>query len=204
MPPTRRANTKKVTEAAAGLADFLKFAGVEVDAKEVADAFDMSPYLPREHQDVPMLQAEGVLLYAQNAARNFMPKICKHCKQAFSTNYVSVAYCSSLCRGKAMESVGMKWDYTKDHYQLMGVERPIVVGPEAYSTLLEMAHRILDNHMILMEEVPQNPEVESLEAEWLEYPEVPKYSGAPDTTPAPSPPQSSPPLLGAQLPRAPF
>lgn len=139
------------------LAEFLKSAGMEVTKEEVEASYATEDrYKPREHEDYSQLQAEGVLLYLENRARNFMPKMCKHCKQAFSTMYKNVAYCSTLCAGTAMEKrMGIRWDYSRDSYEMMDAERPLIVGPQAYQVLLEMAQRVLDNHGILVQEEAQ-------------------------------------------------
>lgn len=135
------------------LTSFLQSAGMEVTQEQVAETYEDDRYKPREHEDYSRLQAEGVLLYLENRARSSMPKLCKWCKQAFSTTYKNVAYCSTLCAGKALEKrMGIRWDYSRDSYEMMDAERPLIVGPEAYQVLLEMAQRILDRHGILVQE----------------------------------------------------
>ena len=162
----RKPNAKKVAEAQAGLLAFLQSAGVEVEEEQIATALnaDEQRYVPREHQDFSRLQSEGVLLYLENRAIGFMAKICKECKQAFSTRYKNVAYCSSLCAGTAMQKkMGIRWDYSRDSYEMMDVERPLIVGPQAYQVLLEMAQRILDNHNILVQEHLETPSPDASE-----------------------------------------
>lgn len=183
----RKSKAAMAEEAASFLSNFLKEAGMEVDQETVDSSFADNRYKPAEAADTPMLQAEGVLLYLQNAARNFMPKKCQWqgCGQIFSTQYINVAYCSSLCRGKAMESRGIRWDYSKDHYRLMDADRPLIVGPQAYQVLVEMAHRILENHDYLQQETPSPDDSEQSESDEDTSPN----QSVPDTTPVVSPPQ---------------
>lgn len=190
----RKSKADKMAEAQAGLLSFLQSAGMDVQEEDVAKALnDEDRYTPKEHPDVPMLQAEGVLLYLENRARNFMPKICKWCGQAFSTMYKNVAYCSTLCSGTALQKrMGIKWDYNRDTYAMIDAERPLIVGPQAYALLVAMAEKILEGHYLLLEEHAQQPsdqkDHESFE-DTLTNPE------ALDTTPEPSLPQSTDPSL---------
>lgn len=186
MPPrSRKPQQKTIDKAAAGLADFLKFAGIEVDEAEVKEAFNTDNYKPQELHDTSMLQAEGVLLFIQNAARSLLTKKCKECGDPFATQYINVAYCSNLCRGKAMSKVGILWDYTKDHYRAMDADRPLVIGTEAYQVLLEFAIRLTEGHQALdlKEEQPDNREHDE--------PAVVDETNPPvlHTIPVPSPPQ---------------
>jgi hypothetical protein len=142
---------RTIEKAQAGLLEFFQAAGIEVSPEDVQAAYERQ-YTPREHPDSAMLQAEGVL-HILRAPKHFVAKKCLECKEAFSTNYISVSYCSALCRGTAIErQMGIRWDYSKDHYENLGAEHPLVVGPEAYQVLLEFAQQVIQNHESIVHE----------------------------------------------------
>lgn len=153
--PARKPRAATVDKAKEGLAEFLKMAGV--DTTELQASIDAlgtreRDYTPREHHEYKTLQAEGVLLIAESQAKALMHKKCKRqeCGEIFMTRYNGVAYCSDLCRGKEMETrIGVRWNYSIDRYEAIGVDRPLVVGPQAYQALLEMARRIVEGHQAL-------------------------------------------------------
>ena len=95
--------------------------------------------------DFPILQSEGVLLHLQSTAKAFQHKKCKECGELFATRYFSVAYCSNQCRARKLQrDFGIVWDPQKDQYENLGAERPLLIGPQAYQTLLEFCHRFLE------------------------------------------------------------
>lgn len=100
-----------------------------------------------EPADFPILQAEGVLLHLQSTAKALQHKQCKECGEHFATRYFSVAYCSNHCRARKLQrDFGITWDPQKDQYENLGAERPLLIGPQAYQTLLEFCHRFLEQH----------------------------------------------------------
>lgn len=160
----RGPQARTIKKAQEGLAEFLKMAGVDTDAINLEDKFRERPeYTPREHRDNALLQSEGVLAILTTRAKGLIQKKCKRaeCGEIFMSRYKGVAYCSNTCRGKEMESqIGVHWNYSTDHYEAMGVENPLVVGPQAYQALLEMCQRIVQGHQNLVideskEEIPQ-------------------------------------------------
>lgn len=184
---TRRRGPQKrtIAKAQAGLLDFFKSAGIEVSESDVKAAYE-AQFVPREHPDSAMLQAEGMLLHIRTAAKGFVAKKCLECTEVFSTNYIGVAYCSALCRGKAIEKqMGIRWNYETDHYQNLGAEHPLVVTPAAYQVLLEFAHRVLEQHDLVVQENVERPMNDELDLE--HYPN----SSVPDTIPEISLPQST-------------
>ena len=110
-----------------------------------------------------LFQAEGMLLHLRNLPGSMITKKCAWCSEFFRSSYMSVAYCSDPCRAKAFEKqMGVKWTYTTDHYHNIRAERPLVIGQECYRVLLEFARDLLDQHNILIQEVPEpEPEVEN-------------------------------------------
>jgi hypothetical protein len=174
---------RTIEKAQAGLLDFLKAAGMEVSEEDVRAAYEVA-YTPKNHPDTAMLQAEGMLLHIRQASKHFMAKKCLECEEAFSTTYIGVAYCSDLCRGKAIEKqMGIRWDYSKDHYENLSAERPLIVGPQAYQALLAFAHRVIEQHGLVVQETPVSPTPD--ESDQVPHPNL----SAPDTTPEPSLPQ---------------
>lgn len=198
-PQTKRKRgpqQRTIEKAQQGLLEMLQAAGMEVTEDQIKAAYETA-HTPREHPDTSMLQAEGMLLHIRNASKHFMAKKCLECGEAFSTTYIAVSYCSALCRGTAMEKrMGIRWNYETDHYENLGAERPLIVGPQAYQALLAFARRVLDQDGLLVQDAdptPSEPDEES----------SPNQS-APDTTPVVSPPQSTKVSLGGIFDRAPF
>lgn len=156
MPPRKREAANKQ----AGMeffASLLKETGhVNADAA-IKEAYEA----PVVRHDTRMLQAEGVLLHIYNAQRTMMHKYCKRCNEVFSTRYQAVAYCSDLCRQKAMEAIGIRWNPRTDHYENMDAERPIIVSPSVHSVILQAARRILEDQNILVEEESKPQEQEA-------------------------------------------
>lgn len=130
---------KKAKEAMAFFATMLKDSGVD---EEVLQESLSEPF------EVKLLQAEGVLLFLESAGKALIHRVCKECGEAFASRYKAVAYCSDRCRSKKLRrDFGIQWSPQRDHYQMMDAERPLVVGPQAYQTLLEFAHRILEGQV---------------------------------------------------------
>lgn len=191
----RRGPQKRTIEKAQnGLLDFFKAAGMDVSEEQVKAAYETA-HTPREHPDYAMLQAEGMLLHIRGASRHFITKKCLECKEAFSTTYISVSYCSSLCRGTAIEKqMGIRWNYETDHYRNLGNEQPLIVGPQAYQVLLAFAHRVIEQNGVTV--LDQEP------SESVEEPNP--NPSVPDTIPEPSLPQPTKVSLGGIFGRAPF
>jgi hypothetical protein len=168
MRPSKKAQ-RRTEKAAAGLKDFLIQFGHDPD--KVEKAFEDTPL----NDDEKILQAEGVILHLQKPTR-FVTKKCKRkqCGELFATSYVSVAYCSNVCRGKDLESqTGIHWNPHIDRYQNLQAEPPMVIGPQAYKVLIEFAEYILAqrNQIQIQEDLElesQNilPEVQEQETEF--------------------------------------
>lgn len=158
MRPSKRAQ-RQTEKASEGLKEFLVAMGQDPDAVE--KAFDNMP----AHSDERMLQAEGVLLHLVKPTR-FVSKKCKRegCGEVFGTSYLAVAYCSDNCRAKDLEAqTGIRWNPHTDHYQNLGAERPLVIGPAAYKALVEFAEYILGQNQIQIQEpIPQEQSQETL------------------------------------------
>ncbi len=134
-----------------------------------------------------LFQAEGMLLHLRNLPGSMITKKCAWCSEFFRSSYMSVAYCSDPCRAKAFEKqMGVKWTYTTDHYHSIRAERPLLIGPECYKILLEFARDLLDQHNILIQEVPEpEPFVEDESEQLLD-----QLTDDPQTSLEVSPPQS--------------
>lgn len=190
---TKRAAAKQAKEMEF-LLNMLAEQGHTVAEEEVKKALEP----PIIKKDYTTLQAEGVLLHLQNYNRTMLHKYCSRCGEVFSTRYTSVAYCSDLCRKKAMEEIGILWDPRNDSYLNMEAERPIVVGAQAHAVILKAAQRFLADQNILVKEDQTNqvqdnplPEVEFSFESPIESPNL----DAPDTNPVVLPQPSSDPSL---------
>ena len=78
------------------------------------------------------IEAESVLAYVATKGAGFKDKECKECKLPFSSTYHAVAYCSEICRARALEKVGIPWNpHGKTDLERWGGKVPKVLGPEA-------------------------------------------------------------------------
>lgn len=128
------ASKKKREEGIQFFMEMLAQQGHEVNRQDFASG---------EHPDRDILQAEGVLLFLESAGRSLVTKKCKECKEPFASHYKNVAYCSDRCRATRLErDYGILWDSSRDHYQMMQAERPLLVGPKAFDVLMQFAERI--------------------------------------------------------------
>ena len=135
--------------------ELLSKAGIEEDVIEAA--IDESPTI----RDAISRQGEAVLLFLESPAK-FTAKICKRCKEPFSTNYRYVAYCSDNCRAKSIsEQTGVKWDWHKSEEERWGFkEPPLVIPPQAFQKL-QQCLEILQNLPQTQNEIPLTHSLES-------------------------------------------
>ncbi len=163
----------------AGLAFLAEFAGLDLGELQTK----VSEAAPAQEAEISMLQAEGVLLHIYNVNRTMLTKYCKECKEAFSTRYQAVAYCSNLCRRTAMRKIGIAWNPTTDHYANMDAERPIVLTPEVHQVVVQAAQRILEDRNLVVRPVEESPT--HLQEPFSDEVEIQsdQYPTAPHTTP---------------------
>lgn len=184
----------KQKKQAAALLEYLKSNGHKFTEEQETELIEGAQFTPREHNDFSVLQAEGVL-HILNSTRGMISKKCQECNEVFMSSYQAVGYCSNLCRGKAMErKTGMRWNYSVDRYAALDVEKPLVVSPAVHKVLLELAHRLIQDHNILVQE----PEVSETSPEYPE--ELPTSQASDSTTPVESPPPLEGLSFGASLP----
>lgn len=109
-------------------------------------------------QDAVSRQGEAVLLFLEAPAK-FTAKLCKRCGEPFSTNYRYVAYCTDICRAKAIsEQTGVKWDWLKPEDERWGFkEPPLIIPPKAFKNL-QLYVAVLQSRSLLEIE-PQSHEV---------------------------------------------
>jgi hypothetical protein len=91
---------------------------IKVDPKEIKQELRLQKSTPSEYL------LEGVLLYLHRP-QHFVLRECKRCGSPYRTNYTYVAYCSDLCRAKALQELGVPYDMHANNWGQY--EPPIVL-----------------------------------------------------------------------------
>ena len=110
---------------------------------ETGNAEELKSYLGTKPKDNNHL--EGVLASVRRPG-DYTYKVCKRsvCKQPFGTNYLSVAYCSDLCRIRDFEELtGCKWNPHKSDEERWGGEPPVIIPPHVLKTMYQYSKRIV-------------------------------------------------------------
>lgn len=88
-------------------------------ADKLAELFGLQEHLPTELPSPTIIsnnksrEAEAVLAYMDSHKR-FAQRPCKWCESTFASDRGNVAYCSDLCRQKALAELGILWNPNKD------------------------------------------------------------------------------------------
>lgn len=86
---------------------------------------------------------EGVLVSIRRPG-DYTYRLCKRCRQPFGSNYISVGYCSDICRIRDFEELtGCKWNHHKSQEERWGGEPPLIIPPEVVKAMLAYSMRIL-------------------------------------------------------------
>lgn len=112
------------------LADLLGLTLEEVQASRV-----------KEEQDDKVREAAAVQLLMEHPSA-FIQKLCKGCGRPFLTTYRYVSDCSTSCRIKALEDIGVTWNpmhNPAERWERAMIPTGYVIPPEALQLLLAIA-----------------------------------------------------------------
>lgn len=123
MPPSKR----QTNSAARKLAAAAKAMGLDLKSINLP-----TPEQGAQAQFRRQLEAESVLSYVETRGAGFKDRDCKECEQPFSSTHAAVAYCSDVCRQRALDKIGITWNpYGKSDTERWDGRIPKVIGPEA-------------------------------------------------------------------------
>lgn len=94
------------------------------------------------HRQTESEKLEAVLASVRRPG-DFTYRSCKKCGEPFGANYISVAYCSDLCRIRDFEeTTGCKWS-AKSQEERWGGEPPLVISPDVVYRMFEYSRTIV-------------------------------------------------------------
>lgn len=118
-------------EAAAMLKEILSQHGVVDDSLQGLETTHGDPLDSKELDDPPqrqMFHGQGVVRSLEFPTEFRITKVCKNCKDPFTTNYYSVAYCSLLCCEIDLKKhFGLAW---KPHARISKERWEVLAEPE--------------------------------------------------------------------------
>lgn len=129
--PKLKPETKKQREAER-LAEFLS-----ISVEEVLRLQEPLRETPEEKSR----EAEAILGFTEDPSK-YVQKICKHCKEAFATNYKFVAFCSNFCRSNNLKRLGLDWRperTAEERWRRAQIPIDYTIPAPALKVLLEVA-----------------------------------------------------------------
>jgi hypothetical protein len=150
---------KKNARALARMAAMLSQVGVTVDVEKIQDDAKANPVTDSE-------KLEGVLASIRRPG-DFTYRTCKRCIEPFGSNYVSVGYCSDVCRIKSFEELtGVKWSSNKSAEERWGGEPPLVIPPDVVRRMWEYSTSLMayaeSQGWASVEDIPVSTPVQSV------------------------------------------
>lgn len=102
---------------------------------------DVQASREQEERDDKVLEATAVMLFLEHPEA-FIQKICKECGQHFLTTYQFVSDCSSPCRSKSLERIGITWNpmhNQTERWSRAKIPTGYSIPPKALEILLAIA-----------------------------------------------------------------
>lgn len=102
---------------------------------------DVQASREQEERDDKVLEAASVQLFLEHPDA-FIQKICKECGEHFLTTYKFVSDCSSACRSKALEKIGIIWNpmhNQAERWSRAKIPTGYTIPPKALEILLTIA-----------------------------------------------------------------
>lgn len=132
----KRKGSTKLKESTRQLRHDKKLAELlNITLKEVQDS------RVKEEQDDKVREATAVQLFIEHPSA-FIQKLCKGCGRPFLTTYKYVSDCSTQCRIKALEEIGIAWNPMHNPAERWGratIPTGYVIPPAALQLLLAIA-----------------------------------------------------------------
>ena len=95
----------------------------------------------KEERDDNALEAQAILLFLEHPDA-YIDKVCKECGEHFLTTYKFVSDCSSPCRSKNLERIGITWNPMHnqvDRWHRAKIPTGYTIPPKALEILLAIA-----------------------------------------------------------------
>lgn len=95
----------------------------------------------KEERDDKILEAQSVLLFLEHPDA-YMQKRCKECGEYFLTTYKFVSDCSSACRSRSLERIGILWNPFRnqtERWRRAKIPTGYTIPPKALQILLAIA-----------------------------------------------------------------
>lgn len=114
--------------------------------KRLADLLGMNPeevqaLRVKEDADAHVREAQALLLFIEKPDA-FISKKCDECKQMFATTYQFVSVCSTACRIRSLEKIGIDWNplhTPEERWKRSKIPTEYSIPPKALEVLLRMA-----------------------------------------------------------------
>ena len=124
-----------------------------LNAEKISDLFGfdldevktkVDEYVPPQNID---LEIDAISSYVYKPGL-WYDRVCKICGRAFVASYRYVSLCSTTCRKKEMEHLGLRWDPTRtveQKYTDLGIEPPGIIPPDALQALIRIGKRYAEH-----------------------------------------------------------
>lgn len=125
------------------IAEMLNKMGIDISIEDIVESQENA-------EEKKMLAEEGTLLTLADKPHRLIQKSCKECNEVFATDYLYVAYCSTVCRTAALKKYGLSYkngSYGRQHV-------PIIIPPASLNSLRKLlAVEVHDNTAKVSQEV---------------------------------------------------
>lgn len=110
-------------------------------------------------KDQEMIQAEATLLALHTLPKDWYLRNCKHCREAFYTNYFFVAYCGDQCRAIELKKSGITWtNHFDEPAKWQGRTPPMIIPPEALRVMRYLVETATQGNLESAEKIEQYSE----------------------------------------------
>lgn len=95
----------------------------------------------KEEKDSKALEVQAIHLFLEKPEA-FISKTCDYCHHLFLTSYKFVSLCSSRCRIRSLEEMGIQWNpmhSTTERWARAQIPTEYSIPPEALKVLLQIA-----------------------------------------------------------------
>lgn len=86
-------------------------------------------------------EAQAVLIFLEHPDA-FITKICTECRRSFATTYQHVSNCSTECRVKSLEKIGIDWNPLRsadERWKRASIPVDYTIPSQALAVLIELA-----------------------------------------------------------------
>ncbi len=104
---------------------------------------DVQALRSKEDADDKVREAQAILLFVERPEA-FISKKCDECHGQFLTTYQFVSVCSTLCRLKSLERIGVEWNplhTPEERWKRSKIPTEYSIPPRALRILLQLAEK---------------------------------------------------------------